>query len=138
MPSYTGLRLREDSLTTIFGPDKYISGSEQYFTKRRIPLNNENTKRGGNSYPVMSVIVLSPHKRRSDMTIKLDLLSLREAFIEIANETFQLDSYDLGERRNHMETLGHFSTKVRTYRLSIPHDYSLLPLVHKKIMETIL
>jgi energy-coupling factor transporter ATP-binding protein EcfA2 len=139
VPSYDGLRLWEDSLDVLFSSERNISTMAHYSTKKRVSLNESDTLMRRKGCHILSVVVLSPPRHpASDYGIMLDPVPRREAFIEIANQTFQLDSYDYNERSPQMQTLGSLLTTVPTFRLSVPHDYALLPTVRRRILDAVL
>jgi hypothetical protein len=45
---------------------------------------------------------------------------------------------DIKRMTRHIRAVGRIVPRIPTYRLSMPHEYALLPLVRKKILETIL
>jgi hypothetical protein len=138
VPSYVGLRLWEDSLQVLFSSNHNTHLIAHYSTKKRVAFNKTDILKFRKGCPVLSVIVLDPPSQTSNPGIRLDPISFREAFIEIANESFQLDSFDRNERSSHMQTLALIATKVPTFRLSMPRDYELLPVVRQKILEIVL
>ena len=53
-------------------------------------------------------------------------------------QSFQLDVLDMKRMTRHIRALGRIVPRIPAYRLSMPHDYTLLPLVRQKILETVL
>ena len=86
--------------------------------------------------PVLAVIVLSPVEE--GLEVKLEKLPHREAFIAMLKQTFQLNPTDLERMTRHAQALGRIVPRLRTFRLSMPHDYALLPLARQKILEAVL
>jgi hypothetical protein len=138
VPSYGGLRLWEDSLDALFFADEDTSSMAHYSRKKRISLEGNDTNKVSNGIPVLAVIVIAPPEISSGSEVTLDRLSLREAFIAMMKQTFQLDLDDLERVRHHMQALGSIVPKLPAFRLSMPRDYDLLPIVRQKILETVL
>ena len=86
--------------------------------------------------PVLAVVVLSPAV--DSLEVKLEKLPHREAFIAMLKQTFQLNPTDLERMTRHAQALGRIVPRLRAFRLSMPHDYALLPLVRQKILEAVL
>ena len=87
---------------------------------------------------VLAVIVLSPSVQTRDSKVILNRLSNREAFIAILKQSFQLNFMDLARMTRHVKALGRIIPRLPSFRLSMPHDYDVLPLVRRKILETLL
>ena len=136
LPSYEGLRLWEDSMAVLFAASQNTSSVAHYSTKKRISLSGNSKFR--KNHQILSIIVLSSPSQTSNLEVRIVPLSIRDAFIEIANGSFQLDSFDYEERAPHMKALGAVATKIPTFRLFMPHDYDTLPLVRQQILKTVL
>jgi hypothetical protein len=109
-----------------------------YSMKKRVSLNENGIRESCNDIPVLAVIVLFPSSQNSISEINLDRLSNREAFIAILKQTFQLNLSDLERMTRHVQALGRIVPQVPSFRLSMPHDYDLLPLVRQRILEAVL
>jgi hypothetical protein len=133
VPSYGGLRLWEDSLQFLFSAREKTASMAHYSSKKRVQL--EDNALSGSALPILAVIVLSP--AGAGLEVKLEKLPHREAFISILKQTFQLDLTDLDRMTRHAQTLGRIVPRLKSFRLSMPHDYSLLPLVRQKILEAV-
>lgn len=138
IPIYGGLRLWEDSLKVLFDSEQNFHSMAHYSSKKRVPLNGNAQVRFNNGIPILAVILLSPPGQSLIQEVRLDPLSHREAFIEIGRKTFQLYLDDPNMISHHIQALGHIVSRVSTYRLCMPHDYNLLPIVRQKILEKIL
>lgn len=135
IPSYGGLRLWEDSLQVLFSAKQNTQLMSHYSAKKRVQLNDSGTVKGQNGRQILAVFLLSPQRSSSELDINLEVIPRREGFIEIANQTFQLDSYDYSERNPQMQALALLVKRVPMYRLFMPHDYALLPKVRQRILE---
>jgi energy-coupling factor transporter ATP-binding protein EcfA2 len=138
VPSYGGLRLWEDSVEVLFGAEQEAHSMAHYSAKKRVPLQENDQPQIGKGVPVLAVIVLSPADQISSPEIILEPLARREAFIAMLKQTFQLDLSDLERMSRHASALGRIVPRLPAYRLSMPRDYSLLPLARKKILEAVL
>ena len=138
VPSYGGLRLRSDSLEALFTTEQTTYSMAHYSTKKRVPLNENYKQHIGNGIPVIAAIVLLPHDPMADSKVFLNRLSNREAFIAIMKQTFQLNLLDLERITDHMQALRNIILNLKAFRLSMPHEYNLLPLVRQKILEAVL
>jgi hypothetical protein len=137
VPSYGGLRLWEDSLGVLFAVEQDTQSMAHYSSKKRVPLNENDLLRFGKGVPVLAVIVLSPPSDKPISEIALDRLSHRETFIAMMKQTFQLDLSDLKRISRHMQALGRIVPRLPSFRLSMPRDYDLLPVVRQKILEKV-
>lgn len=137
IPSYGGLRLWEDSLEVLFGEEQNTYAMAHYSAKQRVSLNENSEQEFGNGIPVLALVVLSPADPTLTSQITLNRLSNRETFIAMLKQTFQLNVMDLERMTCHMQALGRIVPGLPSFRLSMPRDYEALPLVRKKILETI-
>jgi hypothetical protein len=136
VPTYGGLRLWEDSLRFLFSSDKKTTNMAHYSSKKRVQLEESAMPRSEHGVPVLAVIVLSPAEESRE--VKLEKLPHREAFIAMLKQTFQLDPTDLERMTRHVQALGRIVPRLKSFRLSMPHDYALLPLARQKILEAVL
>ena len=136
VPSYGGLRLWEDSIEALFTAGQVTSPMAHYSSKRRVPLQESGSLGSVDAMPVLAVIVLSSAGQTSD--VRIEQLARREAFMAILKQTFHLNPTGLERMTRHVQTLARIVPKVPAFRLSMPHDYDLLPLVRQKILEAVL
>jgi hypothetical protein len=137
VPSYGGLRLWGDSLETLFKEATETQPVAGYSSKRRITLMSSDIASSNNGTPILALIVLSPKNACMASEIHLEPLSRRDAFIDLHRQSFQLDPSDLERMTRHMKALGRIVPRLKVFQLSLPHDYSLLPLVRQKILEAV-
>jgi hypothetical protein len=134
-PNYRSLRLWEDSLQSLFFADEKTTNLAQFLSKKRVPLEQNAVLGSEGSLPVLAVIVLTPSEAVRE--VKLVRLPHREAFIAMLKQTFQLNPTDIERMTRHMKALGRIVPRLKAFQLSLPHDYSLLPLVRQKILEAL-
>jgi hypothetical protein len=134
-PSYGGVRLWEDSQEFLFPEKQETHEMAHYSSKQRISLkNNENNKTKNNK--IAAIIFLSPHAQNKEITLKP--ASLREGYMELLKQTYQLDVIDPQKIAQHAQALGRVIPKIPLFQLSMPHEYGLLPTAKQLILETVL
>jgi hypothetical protein len=132
VPTYGGLRLWEDSLDHLFPSGQNTLPMAHYSSKRRVSIQEDTGPVTSDGLPVLAVMMLA-----SARSIGMELLSPREAFIAVLKQTFQLDLHDLERVKAQTQALGRIVPRLRVYRLSMPRNYALLPLVRQRILETV-
>ena len=135
VPSYEGLRLWDDSLDALFPSEQKTDSMAQYSSKKRVCFDEYEIPRFCKNIPVLAVFVISPHFRNEVSEVRLDRLTHRDAFIALMKQSFHLDILDVKRIKRHMQALGRIVPILPFYRLSIPHDYDLLPFVHQQIVD---
>jgi hypothetical protein len=137
VPSYKGLRLWNDSLEVLFGmnPDTYSMA--HYSNKKRIYLEGDEHSKKDDDHSLRATIVLSPLKQGMSSEISLERLSQSETFISILRQTFQLNLWDQEGMRKHMLVLGKMVPMFNAFRLMMPHEYTLLPQIRKKVLAAL-
>jgi len=138
VPNYGSLRLWDDSLEALFTLEQVAESMTHYSTKKRVSLGKPEIHGIQQELPVLAVIALSLPGEVSGSDIVIEPLSRREAFIALMKQSFQLDVMDVKRMTRHVQALGQIIPRLSVYRLSMPHDYALLPLVRQKILETVL
>jgi len=138
VPSYGGLRLWEDSLGALFADEKNIHTMAHYSAKKRVSLTESDMPLCRKGVPILAMIMLSPPGDASISEVVLDRLPLREAFIVLMKQSFQLNVMDLDRIKRYTGAIGRIVSRLPAYRLSMPRNYILLPLVRQKILETVL
>jgi energy-coupling factor transporter ATP-binding protein EcfA2 len=138
VPSYGGLRLWDDSLAALFAGEKNIHPMAHYSAKKRVSLNGSDIHECRKGVQILAMIMLSPPDNTSVPDVILDWLPLREAFITLMKQSFQLNVMDRDRIKRHSSAIGSIVSSLPAYRLSMPRDYALLPLARQKILETVL
>jgi hypothetical protein len=137
-PTYRGLRLWEDSLDFLFKEKTETQAVADYSSKRRVSFRNSPGDAAEGGAPILALIILSPCHPTARSAISLEPLSYREIFISLHKQSFQLNPTDLERMTRHMRALGRIVPRLKVFRLSLPHDYALLPLVRQKILDAVL
>lgn len=137
-PTYGGLRLWNDSLDVLFPEEVTAHSMAHYSSKKRVKVQPGDSLAAIDGYPVRAMVVLSQTNLGLESTIALERLSPREAYIATLKQTFQLDWTNPERAKSHMRVLGDIILNIPIYKLSMPHDYGLLPLVRQKIIEVVM
>jgi hypothetical protein len=138
VPTYTGLRLWDDSLEFLIPHGQASRSMAHYSRKKRVNLNEAANFHTESGLRVVAMIELIPGGQHSASKVLLERLPHREAFIKMLKQTFQLDLKDMERVKNHVRCLGRMVPRIPSFSLSIPHEYGLLPVVRQKILETVL
>jgi hypothetical protein len=136
IPSYGGVRLWEDSKEFLFPESQETSEMAHYSSKQRIPLAEDEGREYKNN--VLAIIFLSPLKNGEETAVGLKPVSMREGYMELLKQTYQLDVTDAQKVAEHAQALGRIMNKFSLFQLSMPHDYSLLPAARQLILDTVL
>jgi hypothetical protein len=138
IPSYPGLRLWPDVLSTLFGQQPVLSEVAHYTEKKRLSLNNGLLPYSANPAPLQRMYVVAPHKEIEDKrAITIAPLSSRDAFIELAKHACRLDTTDRERLSEEFECLGRVAATLVLHRLAFPRDLSLLSAVREAILENL-
>jgi energy-coupling factor transporter ATP-binding protein EcfA2 len=135
VPSYGGLRLWEDSLKFLISETKPILPMAHYSSKKRVFLEGLTPNRISKGFPVQALIIISITEEESVSDISLELLSKREAYLELVKHTFMMDVNDMEGMTFLLQTLGSMMPALNAFRLHMRRDYNLLPKVRKIILE---
>jgi hypothetical protein len=133
VPSYSGLRLWPDTVSALFAQEPILQPLAHYTEKKRLlfeqsPYHTHIVLRG--------IYVLAPQQEVKDIDeVTITPLAAREALIEIIKHNFQLDVTDrkrLGQAFRQHERV---AKSVPFFRLTFPHEYTVLPAVHRAILD---
>jgi len=135
VPSYGGLRLWGDSLKFLVDAQQDVFSMAHYSSKKRVLFNDQTTDGLADGFPILAVIVISPVGEDPVIDVTLDSISQREAYMEMVKQTFLLDVNDADRITLLFKSLGRMMPALKFFRLSMPHDYDLLPMVRQTILE---
>jgi hypothetical protein len=138
VPGYAGLRLWQDSISALFEHEPELRQVAHYSDKKRV---------GGNSgllsfctHPVLlaKAYVLATDEGVTGVNeIAMTPLSPRDAFLELVQYTFNMDIGDRERLEQDFEAFSRLSVLPLFYRLTFPRDLSLLPFIHRAIIENL-
>jgi hypothetical protein len=141
VPSYAGLRLWEDTRLFLFPNVEEPTAMAHYSPKQRLIVSKPDPLPApGESLPVYSILAiisLVAHGFPGSEPARLEKLSMREAFIAIMKQIFLLDVTQQAQFSHLMQEVGKVVPRVRSFRLTLPHDYNLLPQVRQMILKGI-
>jgi energy-coupling factor transporter ATP-binding protein EcfA2 len=138
IPSYGGVRLWQDSQEFLFPEAQGTSEMAHYSSKQRVPLSENKTNEVENN-KIAAIIFLSPYAQdEEDKKVVLKPTSMREGYMELLKQTYQLDVTDPQKIAQHAQVLGRVIPKIPLFQLSMPHEYDLLPTAKQLILETVL
>ena len=137
IPTYPGVRLWEDSLDFLFPHQSKTETVADYSTKKRVLLEEKAGFEYRKGLPILAVFVLSHPDQASHGEVSFERLSNSEAFIALMKQSFQLDVMDVKRITHHMRAFGRIVPRLPIYRLTMQHNYDLLPLARQKILDTV-
>jgi hypothetical protein len=133
IPSYPGLRLWADSVSTIFKDAPLSSPVAHYTTKHRI--NPAAAAEIPAEISIYRICVLSGEGDDWDGgDVGLQPLSKREAIIELSKYSHLLDTSDARDLESRFNQLNALVSNVPCYRLFFPYDFSRLPAVRAAVI----
>ena len=134
VPSYPGLRLWPEAVSTMIADSINTSLVAHYSTKRRIRTGNNQLPFAADRVPLNRLYVLEESNDLDDK-IEINKLPPQKAFFTISDHAYRLDI----KERNLLKDQFHFvSSLVKSfpvYSLTFPRDFSLLPVVRQTILD---
>jgi hypothetical protein len=137
VPTYSGLRLWDDSIQALFPGDPAHYSMADYSDKKRVRISSNTADQFDDGIPILALILLSLPSPKSTSTLMLNELPNRDKYIALLKQTFQLTLKDLDRVSNHALALGSIVPRLKMFRLSMPRDYKLLPVVRQRILGSI-
>jgi hypothetical protein len=137
-PSYPGLRLWPDVISTLFGQEPVRSQVAHYTEKKRLGVDSDLLPFSADPAPLQRIYVLAPYEETEDTwAITLAPLSPRDAFIELVKHACRLDIIARERLNEEFECLGRMAASFPLHRLTFPRDLSLLPAVREAILANL-
>ena len=133
VPSYPGVRLREDSLSLLGAQHQATLSVAHYNSKRRLAAGRFATGRHR-----LCAIYCLQRSSSDDMRTRephLEAVSGRESLLMVLSYMFCLDPREPVMLLRQFKMLEQILSQVRIIRLTIPDDFSALPRVHKAVLE---
>ena len=134
VPSYPGLRLWPEAVHALFGPQRPIAEVAHYTEKRRVD-GHVGLSFCAEPAALRRIYFLAPAYENQGKCVSIVPLSARDACMELVKFTYLIDITDRQRLRQEFERLSRVAALPLFYRLSFPHDFSLLPDVHRAILE---
>jgi hypothetical protein len=129
-PSYPGLRLWDDSRTTLF-QDLQVRLVSQYNSKKRVTSNHVLTP---DFRPVHHLYVLAP-PNENDPSIEITRLPLQKSLMTLVEYAFRLDFKNQSLIKEEFYKIADISSLVPCFHLSYPRSYERLPQVMAAIID---
>lgn len=135
LPHYPGVRLWEDSRTTLFSANRKAEPVAHYTSKRRVLFDHEGTSFSDSPVPIARIYFLAPAEdtQQAQATI-ITPMPPSAALVELVRYSFKLDIGDQALLRDEFLRLSRIATLPLLYQLSFRHDYALLPAVHNAVL----
>jgi hypothetical protein len=127
LPSYSGVRLWDESRAALFGDTDAASEVAQYTSKKRIAANSLPQE----PRPLVRVYILQ--WADANATVTIEPLSHAAALMELVKYAFRLDVFDRVMLRRQFRFLEQAALRVPVRRLHLPDDLSRLGEVHTAI-----
>jgi hypothetical protein len=129
LPSHASLRLWDDSVTALVGPDIDQAGPISYSSKARL-LAGEALAHCEEPQPLLAAFALDAKDGRD---ISISILNGLDRYMAWLGNSFLLDIEDRELLARHFEWTHRISGNVPTFSLDYPHDYGILPDVRDAV-----
>ena len=136
-PSYQSVRLWPDSVDALGIPDSELREFAGYSSKKRTG-REVDFRFASEGAPLAACFVLpQPGEAAHSGAPELRLLTVNEAFPELAGAVFRIDPEDAGVNRREFEVLTSLTESVRFWALRYERDYGRLPEVRAAMIEAV-
>lgn len=136
-PSYHSVRLWPDSVEALGIPESELREFAGYSSKKRTG-REVDFRFALEGAPLAACFVLpQPGEAAHSGAPELCLLTVNEAFPELAGAVFRIDPEDAGVNRREFEVLTSLTDSVRFWSLRYERDYERLPEVRKAMIEAV-
>jgi hypothetical protein len=147
-PSYPSLRLWPEDTRHFEQLGAAISDVAHYTSKKRLRMDSRHSSFAEKPVKTTALYVLAnaaaapdgplPQSCRGadgEKTIAISKLSAREAFMELVQNSIQMDRVERDSLKAQSEKLAVLANAIPAFRLSYPHDHALLPKVVDAVLE---
>ena len=131
VPSYPSLRLWKDTADRLLGPTPGLSPVAEYTSKLRVGARVSPITFRRRPIAVRRIYMIE--RRRGPA--RIDLLSTRQAYIELLKTAFRLDPLDRASARREMAALAMLAQSIPVARLRVPLRLESLAEVRLAIAE---
>lgn len=133
VPSYPGVRLRDDSLSMVNAPGPTRSVAH-YNSKRRVSAGEF----AANRHPLAAIYSLErPRDGEEISECKIAKISGSQSLLTALSCLFCIDTHDPVMLVRQFKTLEKLLSRVPIARLSIPDNFSALPQVHQAVLSDV-
>ena len=134
-PAYPGLRLWDDSRGFLFGSARSTQPVSHYNDKRRISTHEIGTE-VREALALRGIYSLLRNEQRGQVTVPvIEVLSVRDAFMELISYAFRLDLTDQAMILRQMGVLERVAREVPVKRFRLPDDLNGLALAREMILQ---
>ena len=137
IPSYPGVRLWPETADVMFGEDSPLAEVAHYTEKKRA---DENAGVVFCRRPVVLrrvYFLVPPEEGEPVPEISIEVLSARDAAIELVKFTYLIDVTDRYRLRQEFDRLSRVAVQPLFSRLAFPHDFARLGDVRSAILEDV-
>jgi hypothetical protein len=134
VPSYPGLRLWPEALSTMMTDSVKTAPVAHYSTKRRIRTGHDKLPFAVEQVPLNRLYVLD-ESNDLDSKIQIKKLPPQKAFFTISDHAYRLDIKDRSLLKDQFHLMSTLVKSFPVYSLRFPRDFSLLPAVRQTILD---
>jgi hypothetical protein len=135
VPSYSGVRLWPESVSTVFGEAVNTTPVAHYFEKRRLDAKYHQIPYATSEVKLWKIYLLDPSEAiPSRNGVKITRLSMNKFFPDFFESIYRLTIVTRDLIKEEFELISFILGSVPAALLSFPHDYSLLPELHEMIL----
>lgn len=146
-PSYPSLRLWPQDAQHFEQLGAEVSDVAHYTSKKRLRMDARRGAFAEKPVKTTALYILanaaaapdplpqSCPRPDGDTAIRIGKLSAREAFMELVQNSIQMDRVDRVSLKAQSEKLAVLANAIPAFRLSYPHDHALLPKVVDAVLE---
>jgi hypothetical protein len=138
IPSYVGARLWEDSTEAVMPDTDSLHGVTEYSPKKRLILH-EGSIFEYIKLPISAIFILaSSEDTMKTKNVTIERITGGSVVMEILKHSFILDQSNKANAGDIFSKLGKIvASNISVYSLCYPHEYGILPAVHKTILTTL-
>jgi hypothetical protein len=129
--SYPGVRLWCDSRSNVLGESATTQEYAHFSRKQRIALAESSIRTAEGEVPLTAIYFLGPPAPH----ITIERLTPREAFLNLVQFTFTLDTRDAGQLQADFQRFATLVSRRVFFRLSYPRDWQSLNQVVAAVLE---
>lgn len=135
-PSYPGLRLWPETRMALIGDSFEFAPVAHYTDKERIKQDSGPFQFCATPVPVDRLYVLAPPEDGVGTEyVHIRPVKPRDAFMELVNSSFRLDTDDRNGNRRAFEAIDEAVRALAVFRLAFPRDITFLPSVRAAVLE---
>ena len=137
IPGYPSLRLWPEDTRHFEGLGAEISDVAHYTSKKRLRMGARRSSFSDRPVKTAGLYILANPaggEPANGADIEIERLSPREAFVELVQNSIQMDTVGKGSLKAQSERLAVLANAIPAFRLLYPRDHALLP----KLVDTVL